>query len=1064
MLNNGQARLAMYDLIFNRPICDYPTDGHLRVAILGEGSVCYEAFKACFSLGQATLPLHITVARKDAVVFGSKMLNPAGHYPDLKRFAEEEGYAELSFRDMAFSVADAEKCVRELQLESFGYIILTLEDKRLEKALAAAIAKRAHSKCLIAVDAPEFTCEITEPNAEVYPYGLETNYAELTRLAKNINFAYATSGNDQRRSREEVDAAFETSQAGEFFSDNPSFMGGNYDADSSFACAAHIPAKLSLCKQLSCSERSAESLLSESIIKKNDTYNRLLELEHRRWVAFMAMRGFRAPTPDEEENLLYRYIDGRFNDHRDKKQNIHICMCTSGTDGVVLGQDDLQWEKDPSSFTSKLDQASVRAHLLTIRASREVMENASELFSDLDAYNLYQNEFIMAAEKLLNNDCNANMLYESAKATAEKMCPEAKAVISAVDDRLRVLKCRNQRVDFVSIDAQLIDFLPFCLWYRKKYRTVITVTSKIPVRDVVIPTLFCAENALFLGPEIENDITYQSRIRTYFENRGNNINAVPDEDIFKYKDCDINSITDILTALEQFKQALSREDAILNFVGADNKIALAVGMFLQTNNATAMYYDPRQGVIVVSGDPYIAAGLDNKSFSVDEVIKLIGGTVKNPFGQPSCESDREKMAEIFRQFCCRKKYYVNNHAVYFNTWPTMSSFFQQHAKEKTANIFGEKFDIKKCDKTVRLYSGTVDPQVFAQSGMEDWLNQLQRFKVIANFTFTATDEGVQVQFNYCEKEVVKVLEEATTQTCLRFTQEKGIKTVSLRLEDQAVATEKEHLIPRGDKHKFMKALARHGFVRNMTSNSVETVTSGKQCNYCCNNCEEHCENRHTCKNAKPKKETTYCYSFAFRDEKVHWLLRQQGVPFEEIIYHYARRYGHFSDVQTGVKIAWDKHARNYDILLQEQLEQVQKSYGLCGFYIFKHASDKAKTALNWEENRGIDNEIDVIAVQGMTPIFMSAKTNKGTENNWLYEIKSLSDHFGAIPAMVIAHDCDNLANGAFAVRAAQMNVSLLGLETMWDQERLQDAFASISRGVLVKPRVLKQKELTKDEL
>ena len=197
---------------------------------------------------------------------------------------------------------------------------------------------------------------------------------------------------------------------------------------------------------------------------------------------------------------------------------------------------------------------------------------------------------------------------------------------------------------------------------------------------------------------------------------------------------------------------------------------------------------------------------------------------------------------------------------------------------------------------------------------------------------------------------------------------------------------------------------------------------------------------------------------------VHWLLRQQGVPFEEIIYHYARRYGHFSDVQTGVKIAWDKHARNYDILLQEQLEQVQKSYGLCGFYIFKHASEKAKTALNWEENRGVDNEIDVIAVQGMTPIFMSAKTNKGTENNWLYEIKSVADHFGAIPAMVIAHDCDNLANSAFAVRAAQMNVSLLGLETMWDPDRLQEAFASISRGILVKPHVLKQKELTKDEL
>ena len=213
MLNSGQARLAMYDLIFNRPICDYPTDGHLRVAILGEGSVCCEAFKACFSLGQASLPLHITVFGKDAVAFGSKMLDQAGDYPDLKRFAEEEGYAELSFRDMDFSVIDAEKCAQELPLESFGYIILATENKRVSKALAAAITKRAHSKCLIAVDAPELTCEITESNAEIYPYGLETSYTELTRLAKNINFAYATSGKGQRASREVEDAKFERSQA-----------------------------------------------------------------------------------------------------------------------------------------------------------------------------------------------------------------------------------------------------------------------------------------------------------------------------------------------------------------------------------------------------------------------------------------------------------------------------------------------------------------------------------------------------------------------------------------------------------------------------------------------------------------------------------------------------------------------------------------------------------------------------------------------------------------------------------------------------------------------------------
>ena len=1069
MLNCGQARLAMYDLIFNRPICDYPTDGYLRVAVLGEGSVCCEAFKACFSLGQATLPLHITVAGKDAVVFGSKMLDQAGDYPDLKRFAEEEGYAELSFRDMEFSATDAEKCVRELQSESFGYIIIATENKHVSKALAEAIAKRAHTKCLIAVDTPEFTCGITEPNTEVYPYGLETNYTELTRLAKNINFAYATSGNDQRRSREEVDAVFEASQAGEFFADHPVFWGGNYDADSSFACAAHIPAKLSLCKQLSCSERSAESVLSESIVKKNDTYDRLLELEHRRWVAFMAMRGFRAPTPDEEENLLYCYIDGRFNDHRDKKQNIHICMCTSGTDGVVLGQNDLLWEKDPSSFTSKLDQASIRAHRLASKASDVVIKNREQLFSKLNPNDHYHSDFKAAVEKLLNNDCNADALYESAKKTILANRPDAESIVEEIDAKLSVVKCRNRRTDFVSIDAQLINFLPFCLWYRNKYQTVITLTSKIPVRDVVIPTLFCAENALFLGPEIENDITYQSRIRTYFEKRGNNTNAVPDDDIFKYKNCDINNITDILTSLEQYKQALSRGDAILNFVGEqDNKIALAVGMFLQKNNATAMYYDPRQSVVVVAGDPYIAAGLDNKSFSVSEIIELIGGIVKNPLDRFSCESDREKLADIFKEFCCRKTYYEEgNKSVQYNTWVQMNTVFQNEAKAVQTKVYtDEKFNVEKCKKTVTHYCKTIDAKVFHLSDMGEWLESLQENKIIANYTYRTTPQGVEIQFDYCEKEIVEVIEATRARTRLKFTQEQGIKYFFMRLDNLVLTTDKEHFVIRKDKAAYMKALEQAGFIQNMSHRPGISKQSGKKCNYCCNDCKQrdNCANHQVCKAATEIKETNYYYSFDFRDERIHWLLQQQGVPFEEIIYHNARKFAQFDDVQTGVKIAWKKDARNYNDLLNEKLESVQQRYGLCGYYIFKQATIEAKAALKWEENTGTDNEIDVIAVQGMTPIFMSAKTNKKTENGWIYEIKSVADHFGAIPAMIIAHDCDIISNSAFAVRAAQMNVSLLGLETMWDQDRLQEAFASISRGVLVKPRVFKQKELTKDEL
>lgn len=1068
----GQARLAMYDLFFNRPICDYSTENGTRVLILGDGVVRDEAFKAAFSLGQSTMPLHITVAAEDGAEFGRIMLDEKGSYPDLMRFAQNEGYADLAFTSMTFTPSDVERCVRELQSSSYNYIIITLEEKRLVKSLATAIAKRATSTSLICSKFPELTYEIVEPNVEVYAYGMEDRYTELLRLAQNINFSCAMK-TSQRVSRNTADAGFHTSLDTEFYSESYDFLGPNYDADSSLACAAHIPAKLALCKQLSNSNRFTEDILKESIVKKNNTYNQLIQLEHRRWVAYMAMRGFRAPTPEEEQTLLYQYIDGRFIDHRDKSQLLHICMCTSDSGGIVLGNDDLQWKKDPSVFSSMLDRASVRAHRLAATATETLIRNKNALLSQLDLHDPYHKEFKYAVEKLLNNDCNSLLLYEKAKDTVSKQRPQDVSVIEDIDAKLRVVKCRNQRTDFVAIDAELIDFLPFCLWYRKKYKSVITITCKVPVKDVVIPTIFCAEKAIFLGPDIEKDDAYQARINKYFIDRGNNTNAASSkeasavENAIYYKNCDIERIDDILSSLEAYKRAFANGEAILSFVGRPtDKIALAVGMFLQQHEAQAVYYDATKGVVSVSGYPHIAAGLDNKSFSVSEIIELIGGSVKNPYSRFSCESDREKWVAIFKEFCRKKAYYKNgDELVHYNTWVQMSTLFQQEAKDTQHKIHNGKFDIKKCDKTVKNFSYSFSKEVFASSGVDIWLHELTKYKIIANYTSQLNEctGMVKVAFDYCEYDIVKILKDIQPGTRLHFTPEGGIRTSNMQLNDVPLFVKKDTAREKHDKLTFMSALADSGFLEDLSPNSIPQRIFEKRCDFCKNCKKENCEKRCACANGSRKVVNTLC-SFRFKDEHIRWLLKQQGATYEEVIYHLARHLGQFDDVQTGVKIAWTTDAKTFADVLNDKLKSTQLLYGPCGYYILKQATIEAKAALNKDELSGTDNEIDVIAVKGMTPIFMSAKTNKDTSNGWIYEIKSVSDHFGALPVMIIAQDCDKISTGAFAGRAAQMNVSLIGLETMWDEDRLRNAFAAIASGQVVKPREIKQKELLKDEI
>lgn len=88
---------------------------------------------------------------------------------------------------------------------------------------------------------------------------------------------------------------------------------------------------------------------------------------------------------------------------------------------------------------------------------------------------------------------------------------------------LSVIKIRNARMDFFSLDEQLVEMLPFALWYGKKYGTVITLSDGMTTStyDVIIPTLFCAQNAVFIGKAV-NSRKYQNAIEKY----SGNINAV----------------------------------------------------------------------------------------------------------------------------------------------------------------------------------------------------------------------------------------------------------------------------------------------------------------------------------------------------------------------------------------------------------------------------------------------------------------------------------------------------------------------------------------------------------
>lgn len=1056
MAKIGAYRLAVYNLLYERPICNYISGKKENVLILGSGWVGNEAFKAVFSAGQfIDAELNITIASSNAEVYGEKMKSA---FPALEQVMTEKVVnANVEFKNVKIESKDdsINAVLKDLNVTEFTYFIVALGDEQTNRFVASAIAKAVESvnkKILVAVFAETEENEVSEAieTIETYYFNTNNNNDELIRLAKNINFAYSMKENE-RKGIEKADLEFADCFEKEFvnspedkeitdlsFVEN--FKGADYSADSSIASAVHIPYKLAACKKMNLtSDKIAEDILSESITNKDKTYNNLIELEHRRWCAYMCMRGFRAPTTDEENTLYNKQdINGKvvFNDHRDKYNLLHICMCKADTTGVVLTQE-AQWKKDENEFSSDLDKASIRAYKLAKECSKTLFKYRKFLFKKLDLENVYHRDLKAAVEKLFNNDCNALVLYEQAlkKAKDHTVGVEKLSELDLLDFELSAVKCMNRRTDFTAIDAQLIDFLPFCYWYRKKYKTVVTLTTKLPVKDVVIPTAFCAEKTVFIGPDIENDDSYEATVKEYFISRGNTTNSV------EFVNCNVKDLADILYKLSEYKDVLENQEALINIVsGNDDAIPIAVGQLAgQCKNINVLRYDSLKGITTIIGNKSVSIGIENKSFSVEEVIDLIGGKIKNHDDVISSDEDRERLLRVFKTFC-KDDYYTKvvdgketKHL--YNIWRMFSTYLKDDIKDSLLlKILNDKnFELERCEKTQKKCMGEnayrTSINVFGNARLKNLFDEMTKYKIIGDFNLQEDpiSNEVVVSFTYCEDVIKQMLEDATLYHRFQFNQENGIKCFDLRCDKTLFIRENDFEDIKNKKIEFLESLKNERFVELY------------------------------------KDDKTIC----FKDRRTRNLFRQQGVPFEEILYHLSRQYASFNDIQTGVKLGWDKNykrtPKNLEAKIEEIQQRVKETSGseneIFGYFLFKNAVKELKEETTKTEGCKTENEIDVIAVNGMTPIFISAKTNKEVKKEWLYEIDSISKHFGAIPVMAVAQDCSKFAEGEFVGRAKSMGVSLIGFETLWDNEKLQVALSKIARGEIVTPREEKTKEL-----
>lgn len=808
---------------------------------------------------------------------------------------------------------------------------------------------------------------------------------ELLRFARNVNFAYAT--NENQRTKKTLVADFAA------YRDD---LDKSYDYWSSMAAALHMPYKLRVCRdQSGCTEGKELPVLREAIREKNELYNILLEIEHRRWCAYMISEGWQRPA--EDELPAYAFRGGR--DHRHKEDKLHPCLCDGCVSGCHLRERYALFDEAASNqlFTvpqvraycerigqaaelTELDFTSLALHAIAAERCREAIteQTVQEAFSFLDAMDdpaqkklgqaLYQSVLGM-----LHDAVNSVALFETTLRLAREDAELGKkdGVCDTIKRRFDILRRRNRRLDMAAIDEALIDMIPFVLWYGKDYSAVITFSDGNASDDVIVPTMIVPETAVFIGKNLEGS-AYSRVVEDYFRARGDNVHPVM---VNCGSEPTLDRAVQLLTGLTG-----RYPNAVLNSLHSNSPIvSIAMGYAAAQKQLPIVTYDHARGITDVHSGEMLSAGLTNKGFTMSEFIRLMQGSENN--------ADRildkmEEQGSIFRLFQQYSQPFGGGQSLLYR----LSEFLNKHTAMTDVNLSQGSTD------EPQTVSCTFDAQIYRRCGLEEVLKLFDRYRIICDLSVDRTDKNVKTQFRCRDESLLSHLDGFTDETAARQTLQflsasvtgQELKRGSLRIKDIPYPKE---LRP------VFEALHEAGFLDTLKF-------SGR-------------------KGAE--------ISCTFRDKRSLELFKTSGRLLELVTFNRMKNTGLFDDVQTGVKLSW-----NASILSGEEkiLRQMRSDSEQWGFRRFKACRNEHR---NWQENHPeeslVDNELDVVAMKGMQPVIVSCKDRAKLNNSDLEQLYALCSHFGAKGFYAVTKNRDSIPDHLLA-RAKMLGIEVLDRELL----------------------------------
>ena len=534
------------------PVCNYKNKS-IDVSIVGELPIRDAFLMYIYSCAQMMdTELNIRVFAEDAKAYMESLLERCPQligttnvYLNQEKYINEpmnERITSEPFANLYFTEVGDES---EFYLGSRYYVLVDKKiannkdmAKRLleywedkEEKVFIGYGKRGHGGLRVQTD-----IETKNPRVYVKAFCCDAHMTdreklfktEIYRKALDVHTFYTKQWNEKAE-KDEIERDLFTKDE----------MGNFYNLNSSLRCALSIKYKYSACdipQNVDNAKVLYEKVIAQNSPKAKALYDKLTYLEHRSWMCFMIMQGFRRPTDVELKEYFFR--DG--NDHRNKKKRLHPCICASklAPKKVLKDLSYSQWN-EPETLCDEaydeLDRMSLKMHAMAeervkgIRFDEDFEDLTVQLQTvraDEELLQLKKN-LQKVAERMLSGESEINAIWNKSyqyfrSILVEMDVQDAIRILDGINYEMKVVKERNLFHDYKSSDGTIIEGIPRIVMKREDVYRRVYKTPTNNVGNLVISTLLLEPEELVLIVEEENDysVLQQEMVRQFLGIRG----------------------------------------------------------------------------------------------------------------------------------------------------------------------------------------------------------------------------------------------------------------------------------------------------------------------------------------------------------------------------------------------------------------------------------------------------------------------------------------------------------------------------------------------------------------